>query len=282
MGLRQRSRLGYVLGSRMGWYVCNRMQHTLPTDERVTGPISLLVVSRSPQISELHDIIAGFVRTSGIDTARISVHLLQLHSAASDIPNAFLNLARLFAPTSSVLLVPGTHRPLTLPFPSDLHTPSLVLSANDTYSAATERDDVLAPVFLPRAHDVWCTERFFSPASPDLAPARSADWSACLWQLHLDSLGGMGTVRTPSWHSARAAVAPPTGNDTLDVRAFHVQSTGALLNAKRKTLSGRDPPSSICTIPERVVRADDQAARDTCRSWRRRGRAGDPLATGCL
>ncbi|VDC06341.1 unnamed protein product [Peniophora sp. CBMAI 1063] len=176
------------------------------------GPISLLVVSRSPQISELHGIISAFARTSGIDTAssRISVHLLQLHPATSDIPNAFLNLARLFAPTSSVLLVPGIHRPLTVPslLPhKGLETPTLVLSANDTYSAAVEHDDVSVPVFLPRPHDVWCTERFFSPASTDTALMRSADWSACLWQLHLDSMSGMGIVRTPSWHSARAIPA---------------------------------------------------------------------------
>ncbi|KZV66829.1 hypothetical protein PENSPDRAFT_584856 [Peniophora sp. CONT] len=185
------------------------------------GAISLLVVSRTPQISQLHDIISAFLRTSGIDTARISIHLLQLHPSTSDIPNAFLNLARLFAPTSSVILVPGTHRPLTISslLPNvNLNTPTLVLSANDTYSAATERDDVLSPIFLPRAHDVWCTERFFSPASPEPALSRSADWSACLWQLHLDSLGGLGIVRTPSWHHSRAVVLQAeAGNaSTLD------------------------------------------------------------------
>jgi len=133
-----------------------------------------------------------------LNASRLALHLLYLDPTTPEAPNVFLNLARLFAPTRTVLLVPGTPKP---PPPSSITSLSIAhvsdpvvvrvaapgpggIAVNEGRPAPPA---VLSPMLILRDHPLWCTERFsFAPATS--AP-RAADWGACLWQVQLETFG---------------------------------------------------------------------------------------------
>ncbi|KDQ53572.1 hypothetical protein JAAARDRAFT_111746, partial [Jaapia argillacea MUCL 33604] len=111
----------------------------------------------------------------------LSIHLLNIATNTQDHPNAYINLARLFARSSHVLL-----------FPDDLSTlpPVSAVSlaaANSTIFLTSKPAHPgfpflpLTPIMLHRGDNIWCTERF-------LSGSRILDWEECLWQVWLQTL----------------------------------------------------------------------------------------------
>ena len=129
--------------------------------------------------------------------------MLHLDLGAADVPNVFLNLARLFAPTQTLLLVPGTPDPPPLSsilslFLAHIRDPVIVQVAGPGHGTGIATDKrhpaaltVLSPLLILRDHPLWCTERFAFVPSP--AAPRAADWDACLWQVQLETFGAAAT-----------------------------------------------------------------------------------------
>lgn len=117
-----------------------------------------------------------------------SIHLLHLKEHSVGSPNLYLNLARLFASTDWVLIIPGE---LDSPVPQRLD--DIVSSRTKTIA----REYVLAsgiqsypfpelsPLLIYRDRDFWCTERIMTGTS------RRPDWDECLWQLNLETAGAI-------------------------------------------------------------------------------------------
>ena len=136
----------------------------------------------------------------------------------------FLNLARLFAPTRTLLLVPGTPKP---PPPSSIPSLSIAhvrdpvvvrVAALGVNKGRPALPAVLSPMLILRDHPLWCTERFaFVPA---LSAPRAADWDACLWQVQLETFGtassGGPTLQGWRWNvEPKPAVALPSVSLTV-------------------------------------------------------------------
>jgi hypothetical protein len=146
------------------------------------------------------------------NASRLTLHMLHLDPATPDAPNVFLNLARLFAPTRAVLLVPGT--PPQPPSSSAISSFSIAQMRDPVIMRAgpagprtgvtadkrrPTRLPALTPVLIPRDHPLWCTERFAFVPAP--VAGRSADWDACLWQVQLETFGTAttGGPTLPGW-----------------------------------------------------------------------------------
>ena len=182
----------------------NNTHHSYITMLTMTGPISLVVLSRKPPTSNrapLRPALAHLLRHPMLNVSRLALHTLHLDPKTPDAPNVFLNLARLFAPTRTVLLVPGTPAPpQTLP-PLTLTGPIIITAAPQKTADKGRPETPLAPVLIPRDHPLWCTERFaFVPAYTHTSP-RAADWDACLWQLKLETYGAaiVNSPTLPGW-----------------------------------------------------------------------------------
>jgi hypothetical protein len=139
-----------------------------------------------------------------VNISRLAIHILHLDLATPEAPNVFLNLARLFAPTYLVLLIPGTppqpppSSAISSFFTEQIREPVIVRAGAAGLRAAVAADKgrpttppVLAPVLIPRNHPLWCTERFAFVPAP--VAERAADWDACLWQMQLEIFGGANT-----------------------------------------------------------------------------------------
>ena len=187
----------------------------IPVPLTLTGPISLVVVTRKPPTSNrapLRPALAHLLHNPMLNASRLALHTLHLGPTTPDAPSVFLNLARLFAPTRTVLLVPGNLAPpQTLPttiWPSAIQAP-VIMQASPPKGWP---EMPLAPVLIPRDHPLWCTERFaFVPASTHTSP-RAADWEACLWQVRLETYGSGGPT-LPGWrwnveHEPASSSAP--------------------------------------------------------------------------
>ena len=180
------------------------LHHSYLTTLTMTGPISLVVLSRKPPTSNrapLRPALAHLLRHPKLNVSRLALHTLHLDPKTPDAPNVFLNLARLFAPTRTVLLVPGTPAPpQTLP-PLTLTGPVIITAAPQKTADKGRPETPLAPVLIPRDHPLWCTERFaFVPAYTHTSP-RAADWDACLWQVKLETYGAaiVNSPTLPGW-----------------------------------------------------------------------------------
>jgi len=146
-----------------------------------------------------HPALTHLLHHPKLNASRLTLHLLFLELKTPEAPNVFLNLARLFAPTRTLFLVPGTPKP---PPPSLISTLSMAHLRDPIVVRAaapgpgtgivvnkrrSSTPAVLSPVLILRDHPLWCTERFaFAPAPS--AP-RAADWDACLWQIQLETFG---------------------------------------------------------------------------------------------
>jgi hypothetical protein len=169
--------------------------------------MSLVVVTRLPpssiHSSQPHPALTRLLQNPILNASRLSLHMLRLDPGIPDAPNVFLNLARLFAPTRTVLLVPGTPEPpplSSIPSLSIAHIrdPVVVQAAGPGHGAGSPTDKrhpvplaVLSPLLISRDHPLWCMERFaFAPAP---AAPRAGDWDACLWQVQLETFGAAAT-----------------------------------------------------------------------------------------
>lgn len=160
-----------------------------------SGPISLLLTTSVEPLSAPHqDLLIKVRDLSLISPTSLSLHILYAAPGSKHLPNAYLNLARLFARTDHVILFPGNLS--ALPSPALLgtlsarpHALSIISNQNDTNFPFP----ALAPVVVHRNHSIWCTERLF------LTDSRDGDWDACLWQLWLDSFGDIEVLKSPDW-----------------------------------------------------------------------------------
>lgn len=169
------------------------------------GPTSLVVVTYLPPVATRvpHPALTHLLHHPKLNASRLVLHLLHLDPTTPEAPNVFLNLARLFAPTRTLLLVPGTPKP---PPPSSI--PSLSIAhirdpvivrvtapGHGTGITSTKgrlaTPAVLSPMLILRDHPLWCTERFAFVPAPS-AP-RAVDWDACLWQAQLETFGAAST-----------------------------------------------------------------------------------------
>ncbi|KAI0058005.1 hypothetical protein BV25DRAFT_1811494 [Artomyces pyxidatus] len=181
------------------WAPENDLDWLVPWTAHWQGPISLLIVTRKPlgpRRSPLPRSVARIMQLPAFNASLLSLHMLYLDPSTSDAPNAFLNLARLFSPTLSVLLVPAL---APIPPPATLHThiKTPVLVTNASHGRPPYPFPSLSPVLIARNHPLWCTERF-------LSPSRAADWDECLWQLHLETFGHIAALAVPRWQWAEA------------------------------------------------------------------------------
>lgn len=170
------------------------------------------VTTRAP-----HPALTHLLHHPKLNSSRLALHLLHLDPTTPEAPNVFLNLARLFAPTRTLLLVPGTPKPpppTTIPWLSIAHIrdPVIVRVAapgHGTGSTASKwrlaTPAVLSPMLILRDHPLWCTERFAFVPAPS-AP-RTIDWDACLWQAQLETFGA-ASIRGPTMPGWRWDVEP--------------------------------------------------------------------------
>ena len=150
-----------------------------------------MVTQNSP--SALRRRVATLLDGNKLLNDTLTLHVLHVDRAAEDTPNAFLNIARLFSPTATVLLFPAslsvappssasallagsgsTLRPA--PHAPFSEKPALLGSAAPGSPAPAPAYPLaaLTPVLVARAHAFWCTERLF------LGPSRMSDWDECL------------------------------------------------------------------------------------------------------
>jgi hypothetical protein len=158
-----------------------------------------------------HPALTHLLHHPNLNASRLALHLLYLDSTTPEAPNVFLNLARLFAPTRTLLLVPGTPKPPPLSSISSLslariRDPVIVRVAAPGHGTGTATGKgrpaapaVLSPMLIRRDHPLWCTERFAFVPAPS-AP-RTVDWDACLWQAQLETSGAASTSgpTLPGW-----------------------------------------------------------------------------------
>lgn len=150
----------------------------------------------------------------------LSLHLLHvaIHEQASC--NVFLNLARLFAPTSVVMLVPAnlsypppvSHKAIIVSKRLDARHLPIIVTDNPQNWSTFSALPVLPPIIIQRNHPVWCTERFF------MRKTRTSDWRACLWQFWLDAFGGFVDVGTTNSSARKPFATSEILNDRLSVR----------------------------------------------------------------
>lgn len=129
------------------------------------------------------------------------IHIAQRKSDVTYNSNLFLNLARLFARTRYVVLVP-THPTQSFPDGLYLRLQEKIQSFNSSELASpyvlsppkfiASKSSVpfapLSPLLIEQASPIWCTERFFT------ASARETHWEECLWQFWLASYGTLPTI----------------------------------------------------------------------------------------
>lgn len=133
-----------------------------------------------------------------LSTPGLSLHLLHLAHQDQGSPNTFLNIARLFATTKTVLLVPAdiSFLPVIVSDVAKQEIRSGSLPSLITTSAANWTTFLTLPSFSPLIiqldNPVWCTDRFF------VANTRPSDWTECLWQFWLNSFGEFGKVQVTS------------------------------------------------------------------------------------
>ncbi|KAG0706094.1 hypothetical protein DFH29DRAFT_846569 [Suillus ampliporus] len=201
------------------WVEEEKLHGTLTTLTNWPGSMSLVIVTsaqlgstnysttlrRLPEVMGLLDTHASF---------GLSFHVLQVSSSSGGSANAYLNVARLLAPTDRVVLFPDG-------LPSHLSSKSyhsivrstslhpLVLGNNSrrTYPFAP-----MSPVVLPKDYPSWCTERF------SLLRSRSLDWDDCLWQLWLESGGEVKSATVDGWSGEEAGKPSASNNSTLSAK----------------------------------------------------------------
>lgn len=140
------------------------------------------------------------IQASSTLSQSLSIHLLEVKPFAPPNPNAYLNIARMFARTPRVALFPGNisyvpPKPFYRTFFAT--TPHLQNATKPTIFTsrlhATYPFSGLSPIVLNRDDPVWCTERFFATTS------READWGECLWQIWLEHFGDLDVKQTSEW-----------------------------------------------------------------------------------
>ncbi|KAJ7680428.1 hypothetical protein DFH06DRAFT_416793 [Mycena polygramma] len=152
------------------------------------GPISLVMATATHPRSILHRQLLQRLETlrGHSSLAGLSLHLVY-GTNGQHSPSAYLNLARLFASTRTVMLFPANlsnnlptnfYNNLTSRIPHSAKTPLLITgTATSAFSIPA-----LTPIILPQNYPSWCTERAFRAS-------RTSDWDDCVWQIWLEEYG---------------------------------------------------------------------------------------------
>ncbi|KAJ7346728.1 hypothetical protein DFH08DRAFT_199873 [Mycena albidolilacea] len=152
-----------------------------------TGPISLVMVTATRPHSIPHQQLLRRLQTLRDHPSLSGLSLHLFHAVNNQhSPSAYLNLARLFANSRTVMLFPAN---LSNVLPENLynalsrvpHPARKPLLITSTATSAFSIPD-LTPVILPRNYPLWCTERAF-------LASRTSDWDDCVWQLWLEEYG---------------------------------------------------------------------------------------------
>ncbi|KAG2150464.1 hypothetical protein DEU56DRAFT_922877 [Suillus clintonianus] len=201
------------------WTEEDKLRDILTTLTTWPGPVSLVVVTSARSDSTDHlTTFKRFPEFMGLlDTHAsfgLSFHVLQVSSSSGGSANAYLNVARLLAPTDRVVLFPNglpSHLSNNL-YSSIIRSTSplpLVLGNNSrrTYPFAP-----MSPVILPKDYPTWCTERF------SLFRSRSLDWEDCLWQLWLESAGSVKSTAVDGWLGEETGKPSISNNSALSAK----------------------------------------------------------------
>ncbi|OAX42281.1 hypothetical protein K503DRAFT_375730 [Rhizopogon vinicolor AM-OR11-026] len=192
---------------------------TLATLTAWPGPMSVVIVISAQSGSTGHP--ATLKRLLGLidllDTHASSgllLHVLQVSSSSGGSPNAYLNFARLLAPTDRVALFPdGLPSHLSNNLYSSIvrsTSPLPLVLGNDSrriYPFAP-----MSPVVLLKDYPAWCTERF------SLFRSRSLDWEDCLWQLWFESGGEVKSVAVDGWPGREAGILNSSNNSVISAK----------------------------------------------------------------
>ncbi|KAJ7178429.1 hypothetical protein C8R43DRAFT_871736, partial [Mycena crocata] len=171
------------------WTTDEEVDHLVSWVSQWSGPISLVVTTATHPGSASHTELLRRLKTLKIhpSLSGLSLHLLHVSNHQYS-PSAYLNLARLFASSPTVMLFPAN---LSNTLPSNLYN---ILTSHHSHHAARKpllitdtatspfSIPALTPILLPRNYQLWCTERPF-------LSSRTADWDDCLWQLWLEESG---------------------------------------------------------------------------------------------
>ncbi|KAK7005602.1 hypothetical protein R3P38DRAFT_3038506 [Favolaschia claudopus] len=155
---------------------------------RWPGPISLVLVTASQPHSTSHRQLLKRLNNIKSRPSLTGVSLHLMHSLDRQYsPSAYLNLARLFANSRTVMLFPANltnvlpsnaYKMLSLQNRPPVKQPLLLTpSAPSAFSVPD-----LTPMIIPRHYPVWCSERAISAS-------RASDWDDCVWQLWLEEYG---------------------------------------------------------------------------------------------
>lgn len=153
---------------------------------------------------------------------RLSLHLYVNPAKVTPQHNALINIARLFAPSKRVLLMPY------LPMDTNVDImPNTIDVANTTTTVLMGRIDARnnlkngtfsfdTLLLVDRDDSRWCPERFVSSSR--------IQWAECLWTFWLSSLGHLETVDL----SYTAKSSPDIKTAPVMVRTFPAQSSAFL------------------------------------------------------
>ncbi|KAL1743505.1 hypothetical protein HDZ31DRAFT_83375 [Schizophyllum fasciatum] len=156
------------------------------------GPISAVIATSSAPGSPEHASLVRRLRAADPGKLRrLWLHLVH-DSGGSPSSNAYLNTARLFAPTKNVVLFPAniTTSPVHISLLHDRMQDRPILLTPRAPSSFPPFSP--APVALPRDYPVWCSERFFFGGD------RLADWKECLWHIWLNQFGDVDFLNVTS------------------------------------------------------------------------------------
>ncbi|KAI0700877.1 hypothetical protein BC835DRAFT_1265691 [Cytidiella melzeri] len=233
---------------------------------RWKGAISLLVATYHPPSSVESKLLVKKLRDMRSQTSvkhKVSIHVLHLAANSSENPNAFLNLARLFAQTDALVLFPGN---LSVVPPKVFYrsVASSINSSRPVVFTMRQRTTYpftpLSPVLLAQENPLWCTERFFPPTS------RSMDWSECLWQIWLESFGDVETKPTSDWiQELRPAVNVSAAETRIHRRLSMKYRSETCVLATRQLVALRSSGRDADTIKARWLKRH-------CREWTVGGR----------
>ncbi|KAJ7076396.1 hypothetical protein B0H15DRAFT_790624, partial [Mycena belliarum] len=150
-----------------------------------SGPVSLAMITQTrPRSTMHHALLQRLGALHGLPG--FSLHLVHVMNDQHH-PSTYLNLARLFATTSTVMLFPADisnvlparfHNTLIAQISLPVRKPLLI---SETATSAFTIPG-LTPVILPRHYQLWCNEKAF-------LASRTSEWDDCLWHLWLEEFG---------------------------------------------------------------------------------------------
>jgi hypothetical protein len=133
------------------------------------------------------------------------MHVLSTTNGQQVHPNAYINLARFFAPTNNVVLFPGRLPVVDRQLYQQLANLALDTPAVVSLTAPSFPAFPCVPIAMTKNYSVWCTERHF------LGSTRANDWEQCVWQIWLYELGLLGQVISEVHNSIDQSKLPEYG-----------------------------------------------------------------------